>query len=427
MLTRQQAVDFLRYKPLKFAHMLGFDKLTDLHEEWIIDMVFKDGDRTLMAHRNSYKTTCVSVSLALIILLLPKLRTVFMRKTDTDVKEVIRQVQNILINPHTQYLAQCIYDVPLKLETASATEITTNLIVDSKGTAQLLGVGTGGSLTGKHFERIFTDDIINVNDRISRAERERTKIIYQELQNIKNRGGRIYNTLTPWHKEDASTLMPEPMKFDCYHTGLLSKEQIETLRQSMAPSLFAANYELQHIAAENALFTTPPTFTDDYSLLRDGIAHIDAAYGGEDYTALTCGKRVGDKLYMYGRMWQRHVDEKLDECIAEAKRLMCEPILNEDNGDKGYLSKEIKRRSARPMPYHEKENKYIKISSYLRKWWPNIIWLEGTDKEYLNQIMDYTEDAEHDDCPDSCAVVCRYYDRKSGTPYKSPFFAGVKR
>ena len=47
--------------------------------------------------------------------------------------------------------------------------------------------------------------------------------------------------------------------------------------------------------------------------------------------------------------------------------------------------------------YAEKENKYIKISTYLRKWWNNILWLEGTDPEYLSQIMDYTEDAEHDD------------------------------
>jgi hypothetical protein len=192
----------------------------------------------------------------------------------------------------------------------------------------------------------------------------------------------------------------------------------------MSPSLFSCNYELQIIASESALFTTPPTFTDDVEVFRDGIAHIDAAYGGGDYTAFTCGKRVGDKLYLYGRMWQRHVDEKLDECIAEARRLMCEPILNEDNGDKGYLAKEIRRKAARPAQYHEKENKYIKISTYLRKWWPNIIWLEDTDREYLNQIMDYNEDAEHDDAPDSASVVCRYFDRKSGGNYRSIIYGG---
>ena len=179
------------------------------------------------------------------------------------------------------------------------------------------------------------------------------------------------------------------------------------------------SYELQHIAAENALFTTPPTFTNDDGLLRDGIAHIDAAYGGEDYTAFTCGKRVGEKLYMYGRMWHGHVDAVVDACINEARRLICAPIYCEKNADKCFLAKEIKGRGYTPYPYVERENKYIKISTFLRKWWPNIVWLEGTDREYLAQIMDYTEDAEHDDAPDSAAVVCRYYDRRSGKPYKS--------
>ena len=71
--------------------------------------------------------------------------------------------------------------------------------------------------------------------------------------------------------------------------------------------------------------------------------------------------------------------------------------------------------------YAEKENKYIKISTYLRKWWNNILWLEGTDPEYLSQIMDYTEDAEHDDAPDSGAVICRCLDRKTIGNYESLF------
>ena len=123
-----------------------------------------------------------------------------MRKTDTDIKEVIKQVQKILLDPHTQYIVQCIYGVNLRLTIQTANEISTNLSTDVKGASQLIGIGTGGSLTGKHYDRIFTDDIINLQDRISKAERDRTKLIYQELQNIKNRDGRIFNTLTRWHK-----------------------------------------------------------------------------------------------------------------------------------------------------------------------------------------------------------------------------------
>ena len=56
--------------------------------------------------------------------------------------------------------------------------------------------------------------------RLSQAERERTKLAYMELQNIKNRGGRFINTGTPWHKDDAFSIMPKPKRFDCYSTGI---------------------------------------------------------------------------------------------------------------------------------------------------------------------------------------------------------------
>ena len=301
------------------------------------------------------------------------------------------------------------------------TAITTDAYAAPRGAVQLLGIGIGGSLTGKHADIIITDDIVNLKDRRSRAEREMTKAAYMELQNVRNRDGRFINTGTPWHKEDAFTIMPPPKRYNCYQTGLITKKKLEELRASMSPSLFAANYELQHIASENALFTTPPKFTEDALLLRDGIAHIDAAYDGEDYTAMTCARRVGNTVYMFGRIWRAHVDTVLDAALADCERLMCAPISCEDNADKGYLAKEIKKRGTIARRYSEKMNKYVKISSYLRKWWGNIVFLKGTDRAYIDQIMDYTEDAEHDDAPDSAASVCRLLDSRAGETYQSVF------
>lgn len=434
-MTRTEAVRFLTRHPERFGQAVGFTKLTDLHGRWMRKMLaIEEPDMTLQGHRGSYKTTCLSIVLVLILILLPNKRTLFARKTDDDVKEIINQVRKIMTSPQVSYFVQVIYGVQLKLTADNAMEISTNLTTDARGTSQLVGMGIGGSITGKHFDFIFTDDIVNMKDRKSKAERERTKLIYQELLNIRNPGGRIINTGTPWHKEDAFELMPEPEKWDCYSTGLLSKEEIEALRQSMAPSLFAANYELVHIAAEDALFKDPPVFITKEraeeilgrdsvpeDLFRDGITHIDAAYDGEDYTALTMGRRRGNRIFMYGRMWRKHVDTVLDYCIAETDRLMCGSIWCETNADKGYLAKEIARRGHSAKAYAEKENKYIKISTFLRKWWKNIEWLEGTDTAYLNQILSYTEDAEHDDAPDSASCVCRILDRQSGEEYKSPF------
>lgn len=405
--TRKQVVSFLKKKPVEFAKMVGFTRLTDLHNSWIKNMVFGKHDETLMAHRSSYKTTCVSVSLAIIMILFPNKRIMFIRKTDSDVKEVLRQVSNILTNQYTRYIVKLIYEnVSLTLKTRSSMELSTNLTTDLKGTSQLVGIGTGSSLTGKHFDIIFTDDIINVNDRISKAERDRTKIIYQELQNIKNNGGRIFNTLTPWHKDDASTLMPEPIRYDCYSTGILSPEEIQEKREAMTAALFAANYELRHIASDDVIFVSPRVGGDP-AMVEQGIVHIDAAYGGEDYTAFTIVRKVGGVYYVYGRLWRKHVDDVEDEIIFLRKTYNCGRIYCEDNGDKGYLAKQLRRKGERVVTYHESMNKYLKITSYLKGEWTNVVFVNGTDAEYIQQICDYNENAEHDDAPDSLASAIR--------------------
>ena len=87
-MTRQQAIDFLVKHPAKLGRSLGFTLLTDdLHNGWITDMVAGKKDKTLQAHRGSYKTTCVALALAIIIVLFPSITTLFLRKTDADVKE----------------------------------------------------------------------------------------------------------------------------------------------------------------------------------------------------------------------------------------------------------------------------------------------------------------------------------------------------
>ena len=408
---------WMRENPCQVGKWCGFDLLREnLHGPWMRDMIDGEGDMTLLAHRGSYKTTCLSVALAIIIATDPMRNLIFMRKSEEDVKEIIGQVGKIIRNESFRYLTEKAYGEDygaVRLLQSSSTTITTDVYAASKGAAQLLGIGTSGSITGKHADIVITDDIVNTTDRTSKAERDRIVRVYDELQNIRNPGGRIINTGTPWHPEDAiAKRMPNVRRFDCYTTGLLSKEKIEQLRQSMEPSLFAANYELQHIASGNALFSINPTRTADESVLYDGIAHIDAAYGGEDYTAFTCARREGDTIYLYGRLWQKHVDTVLDAILADCDRLRCQPIHVENNADKGYLFRELRGRGYTANAYHEKMNKHYKISTFLRKWWGNVVVLEGTDPAYIGQILDYNEEATHDDAPDSAACVVRLLDKR---------------
>lgn len=422
-MTREQAVALLRDRPADFAHLLGFTKLGELHNRWIVDMVTGRGDKTLQASRGTYKTTCVSVALACIIILKPRKRTLFMRKTDGDVKEVIKQVQKILKDPHTKYLVQCIYEIDLRLTVESATEVSTNLVYDVKGTSQLVGKGSDSSITGKHYDFIFTDDIVNIKDRISRAERERTKTVYHELQNIKNPGGRIFNTGTPWHPEDAFTVMPKPERYPCNHPEIMkfrTKEELDDLRESMPPSLFAANYELRFVASEDVIFTNP-RLGGDPAKVEQGITHIDAAYGGEDYTAFTAANTDGETIFVYGRLWRKHVDDVQDKIVSLQTQFHAGKLYCEDNGDKGYLGKELRKKGVRVSIYHESMNKFFKISTYLKGAWKNVVFVDGTDEEYINMICDYTEDADHDDAPDSLSSILRILWKKKPSTSQSTY------
>lgn len=412
-LRKQQALDLLWERPIEIGHWVGFKDLTDMHNYWLRLFLYSSSDLTLQGHRGSFKTTTLSLFLAEHIIVAPNESTSFFRKTGSDVSEVLQQTSNILKSGCVQEIVNAIYGKDLLLLKDSNTEIHTNLMTSFRGTSQIVGLGIGTSITGKHSDVVVTDDIVNVKDRVSSAEREHTKRAYQELQNIKNRGGRFINTGTPWHKDDCFTLMPEPLKFDCYETGLMSEDDIQHVKDRMTNSLFAANYELKHIAEDDILFTDPVT-DGETEMVRDGNSHVDAAYGGEDYTAFTICKIKDGKFYVYGRLWQKHIDNVMDEIVSLHDNFMCGKLYKEFNDDKGFSAKEFRKKGVRVQTYNEHMNKYMKISSYLKFHWKDVIFVKGTDEAYIEQICDYNENAEHDDAPDSLASIIRQLAPKLG-------------
>lgn len=402
-MTRSE-FDQLIEEPYLYANLLGFDLITPFHNDWISKLAWRDEDYTLQAHRDSYKTTCLIIAVTMVMVLRPSETTLLLRKESGSTIEFVRAVKRCLAHPITQEMARLIYGHEIELLKETQTELHTNLFKnDGAKESQLVADGVRSfAITGKHFTRIYTDDIVTLKDRISNAERIQTDNIYQELQNIRTKGGVILNTGTPWHKQDTFRLMPTPERYTIYDTGLFDEAGILKKKQSMTASLFSANYELKHVADEDCLFPNPKY--DKYPYV-DGIAHLDASYGGDDTTALTIMCKKDGKLYGFGKIWTSHVQNHYNEIIAYLQKYKAGTLYMERNADKGYVAKEMSPMYPSISTYSEHLNKHIKISTYLKSSWNDIYWTQETDPNYIEQIVDYQENQGHDDAPDSAACT----------------------
>ena len=399
-------------KPNNKCHLSFSQTIEPIGEGDFVGIVIEgDGmfllDNFLVVHN----TTCIEEFIALKMILCPDQTMIFVRKTDDDVKEVVEKVKSLLQTPVFKEMVRVFYNTQIEFKKATAFEIDTNLHKELGGGSQLLAIGLKGSLTGKHADGIIVDDICNTKDRESRAERELTKRVWFELNsNIKNPDGWVLSTGTTWHPDDVFSVMPPAEIYTCYDTGLLTDEQIQVIKDNMPPALFAANYELRFVASDDCMFTTPNMVDEkDYydeenkvtylDMISHGLCHVDAGYGGGDYTAFSILKKIPDteRYLAYGKLWKRHINDCIPEIENLIKKYKCGTLYLENNGDKGYLEREFRHRKIRCKGYHERMNKYTKICTYLYKAWKNITWLKNTDDVYMGQILDYTEMAEHDD------------------------------
>lgn len=147
-------------------------------------------------------------------------------------------------------------------------------------------------------------------------------------------------------------------------------------------------------------------FAEDTSLIYNGIGLVDKSFGGSDSTAFAIAKIVNingnRKIIMFGKKWDKHVDECLTEIQYWREQLKCGSIYTENNDDKGYTAKNNKF-----IQYHEDMNKHNKIMTYLYTNWKDIEFIKETDQEFIKQIQNYNENSTHDDCPDAAASILR--------------------
>ena len=121
MEERPEVLRLMR-RPERIGHQVGFRELTKMHGDWIKAMVFGEEDYTLQAHRGSFKSSCLAVAIALLMVLYPKRNIIFLRKADNS------QLLSFLQNEHPQTIAL----VMAYLDPQQAGIIMTGLPIDSQ-------------------------------------------------------------------------------------------------------------------------------------------------------------------------------------------------------------------------------------------------------------------------------------------------------
>lgn len=399
--------------PHLIGHLVGKTKLTAMHSDWIHSVWKPQRHTSLQAHRGAYKTTALTeIGIIRNFLLNPDDRVALIRETWSTANDTMKTIGLYMQHEAIQELFRAFHGQYPKTDVSKDGRITWNFkgAITKEGSLDAYGVDTVP--TGNHYDCILVDDAITINDRFSRAKRERTRANLQEIMaNILDPGKFLRAVGTPWHKEDAWDILPVPMKYDVFSTGILTPQQIVDKRLTMTSSMWAANYLLEHVNGDNLMFTDPHTGPWETNKLRK-VAHLDAAYGGRDTTALTiASKRSDGRIQMWVRIWRGAAEANMSSIRWELEHRGCHELLMEDNGDKGMLARVFAFFEGTAWlsteNYHEKQNKHKKIHNYLGHFWHKIVWAQDSDPEALSQICDYVEDAEPDDAPDSAASLLR--------------------
>lgn len=404
--------------PHLLGHFIGKDKLTPLHSEWIKYCWDSNEPRALQAYRGGFKSTAIDlVGILRWFLIQPNDRIALIRKSFNDSTTIVSAVRQAMELPQVKELFKKAHGFVPKATMAKDGKLRYNFKTTITPEVSLTGFGIDSSLTGMHFDKIICDDIITLKDRISKAERERTKEVVNEIAtNIIDPGKGSIWIGTPWHQDDAWTEINKFADIAMYpisQFNFLGEKAVEDKKRTTTPFLFAANYELEIRKDETSLFSEPK-MAEGWDYTKRSYAQIDCAYDGNHYCALTIvspldndDPTLAKQFQGIGFAYPGHCKAWANEVARLCRRYKARFLLNETNPDKGYFANQMEKLGIRTKTYAETENKHIKISTNLYEYWENILWSPDTDPEYLNQIIDYREGSEPDDAPDSCATIFR--------------------
>lgn len=413
---------------LKFPHLLGHlagkTKLKPIHSEWA-NYIWKGKEhRSLQAFRGGYKSTILTELMPLVHLAkYPNARIAIVKKTYSSAAESVRNLANIAMLPDINAFLTDFWG-KWKFTNLKDGKFLTSVKQTKTKEMSVEALGLDSSFTGRHYDVVLFDDVVDLDDRLSEAEREHTRVVVSEfMSNIIDPGGFVGCVGTPWHRKDAWTIMPTPRLYpvtmgkdghwDSY--GILTDEEITEKRRFLNPLVWTVNYELRFESDTDMLFMNPKLGLWHGDKVKDVTAHLDAAFDGNHHCALTIMGRLPNKKFnAVGWVYPGNVKDWLPFIVKKMVEFKASTLHVETNPDRGYTADalrafpDVQSNHIWIEDYDERTKKTEKIATFGYEVWKDTEWSESaTDRNYLEQMVDYLPDQEPDDAPDSFASLCR--------------------
>jgi hypothetical protein len=418
------ALDDWLENPHEFGHLLGYDKLTATHGQWIkIFLHYKKFD-VLQAHRNSFKTTCGIVAMILLFFCNPNMRLLIVRKTGDLASAILKTIQTHMLTSDVirlyMYSRWEIVNASTKIWSSERTTFAFKFSVTPEPSVTAAGVGA--SITGSHFDYIWPDDIVTIDDRYSAAERNWTIAYFRELDNLIEPLGQTRLSGTPWHETDVFSTLPEELfngrrfPFGTVDLPESDMKEIEARKGRLPYSEWCCNYELRHVLDHDTLgaFIAVPTWDCQYS-----VAFIDPSFSDRkdtDSTAVAIAGVSNDLIIFTGMLFPKSIADTetrkemldflnrfnpietvLESQLAPSSNVFSLDVLKQDEIRYGYEIKNLWSIK------HQSRNKHERISTIISANKERMRILEGTQQQFSIELSRYYKNAEHDDSPDSLA------------------------
>lgn len=410
--------------PHKFGHLLGYNKLSPEHDEWIFIFIKYRKFDLLQAHRGSYKTTCGIIAMILLFLCFPDMRLLIVRKTGDLASDVLRTI--IRHFESNEVLKLYLYSRWNNSNAKTKVWSSEHAVFSFKKTItpqpSISAAGVGASITGAHFDYIWPDDIVTIDDRYSAAERKWTISYFQELDNLLDPLGQMRLSGTPWHESDVFSTLPSELfigrQFPIGTVNMPEEElaEIWKRKERLPNAEWCCNYELRHVLDHDTLgaFLSVPVWDCQYA-----VAFVDPSFSDRkdtDSTAVAIAGVSKDLIIFTGMLFPKSianvemrkelldflnmynpVETVLESQLAPSSNVFSLDVLKQDEIKYGYEIKNLWSIK------HQTRNKHERISTIIHANKPKMRILEGTQQNFSLEVSRYYRNAEHDDAPDSLA------------------------